>query len=35
MKLSANFSLSEFVRSDTADRMGIDNSLPAELMDNA
>jgi hypothetical protein len=35
MKLSTNFSLSEFVRSDTADRMGIDNDLPIELMTNA
>jgi hypothetical protein len=35
MKLSTNFSLSEFVASDTADRMGIDNDLPIELMTNA
>jgi hypothetical protein len=35
MKLSTNFTIAEFVRSDTADRMGIDNDLPIELMTNA
>jgi zinc D-Ala-D-Ala carboxypeptidase len=33
--LSPHFSLEEFTYSETALRMGVDNSLPAELMDNA
>lgn len=33
--LSPHFSLEEFTASDTALRMGVDNSLPAELMANA
>lgn len=35
MKLSTHFSLSEFVQSDTAERMGINNDLPIELTANA
>ncbi|EYC51693.1 peptidase M15A [Hylemonella gracilis str. Niagara R] len=35
MKLSPNFWLSEFTDSDTAERLGIDNTLPAELMAEA
>lgn len=35
MKLSNNFYLSEVIKSSTADRHGIDNSLPEELIDNA
>lgn len=35
MKLSAHFSLAEFTDSDTARRLGIDNSLPAELLGEA
>ena len=34
MKLADNFSLSEFEASDTAARLGIDNSIPANLMPN-
>lgn len=34
MKLTDNFSLSEFEASDTAARLGIDNSIPKELMQN-
>ena len=32
MQLSPHFSLAEFCRSDTADRLGIDNDLPATLL---
>ena len=32
MKLSAHFSLAEFIRSDTARQLGIDNNLPDELL---
>lgn len=35
MQLTAHFSLAEFVASQTADRLGIDNDLPAELLANA
>jgi zinc D-Ala-D-Ala carboxypeptidase len=35
MKLSAHFSLAEFTDSDTARRLGIDNSLPDELLGEA
>jgi hypothetical protein len=35
MKLSPNFTLAEFVESDTADRLCIDNDLPGELLGNA
>lgn len=34
MKLTDNFSLAEFEASDTAARLGIDNSVPTELMPN-
>lgn len=34
MKLTDNFTLEEFEASDTAARMGIDNSVPKELMQN-
>lgn len=34
MKLSENFSLSEFTRSDTADRLGIDNTPSGEVVAN-
>lgn len=32
MKLSTHFMLAEFTQSDTAQRLGIDNSLPPELL---
>lgn len=32
MNLSPHFTLAEFCRSDTADRLGIDNDLPASLL---
>ena len=32
MKLSANFSLTEFTKSQTADRLGIDNTPPEEMI---
>jgi zinc D-Ala-D-Ala carboxypeptidase len=32
MKLSEHFSVDEFTQSDTAKRLGIDNSLPPELL---
>ncbi len=35
MMLSTNFSLEEFTKSSTAVRLGIDNSLPSELLDTA
>jgi len=35
MKLSPHFTVAEFTASDTAARMGIDNSLPEDLVDNA
>lgn len=35
MKLSTHFMLAEFTESDTARRLGIDNSLPDELMAQA
>lgn len=35
MKLTPNFSVAEFIASNTADRLGIDNDLPAELYLNA
>lgn len=35
MNLSTHFTLDEFIQSDTAERMGINNSLPPELGDNA
>src|SRR5690606_34683464 len=35
MKLTENFTLREFERSATADRLGIDNKVPAELLPNA
>lgn len=35
MKLSEHFSLAEFTASQTATRLGIDNSLPQELYTNA
>ncbi len=34
MKLTEHFTLEEFTRSATAARLGIDNSVPPELMDN-
>ena len=34
MKLSKNFSLSEFERSQTAERFSIDNAVPKELIPN-
>lgn len=33
-RISSNFWLSEFLRSDTADRMGIDNTPTAEVIEN-
>lgn len=33
--MTPHFSLAEFTQSDTAARLGIDNSLPSELTDNA
>jgi zinc D-Ala-D-Ala carboxypeptidase len=33
--MTPNFTLREFVRSQTATRLGLDNQLPAELMPNA
>lgn len=35
MKLTENFTTSEVTRSDTARRLGIDNSLSIEMLDNA
>jgi zinc D-Ala-D-Ala carboxypeptidase len=35
MNLSPHFTLDEFVASDTAARLGIENSLPADLVDDA
>jgi hypothetical protein len=35
MKLTENFTLREFERSATADRLGIDNEVPADLLPNA
>lgn len=35
MKLTDNFTTSEVTRSDTARRLGIDNSLSIEMLDNA
>lgn len=35
MQLSKHFSVAEFIDSDTADRHGIDNDLPAALLPNA
>ena len=35
MKITENFSLSEISKSDTATRLGIDNSVPDSLMSNA
>ncbi len=35
MKLSPHFTLAEFIRSDTALRLGIDNSLPPQLTNTA
>jgi zinc D-Ala-D-Ala carboxypeptidase len=35
MKLSKNFSLAEFEKSQTATRRGLDNSMPKEHLDNA
>lgn len=35
MKLSEHFTLAEFTASDTADRRGIDNTLPPELLPTA
>lgn len=35
MRLSEHFTLSEFTASDTALRLGVDNSLPPELLENA
>ena len=35
MKLTENFTTHEVTRSDTAQRLGIDNSLSIELLDNA
>ncbi len=35
MKLSPEFTLEEFTRSDTALRLGIDNSLPPQLTSKA
>lgn len=34
MKLTEHFALEEFTRSTTADRLKIDNSVPADLMQN-
>jgi len=35
MKLSSNFHIEEFEASDTAARLGLDNSIPASLIPNA
>ncbi|MFN7883717.1 MAG: D-Ala-D-Ala carboxypeptidase family metallohydrolase [bacterium] len=35
MRLSPHFSLAEFTASQTSDRLGLDNDLPAELLANA
>ncbi len=35
MRLTEHFTLAEFVRSDTAKRLGIVNELPTELLDAA
>ena len=35
MKITNHFALNEITNSDTAKRLGIDNSLPEELMSNA
>ncbi len=35
MNLSAHFTLAEFIHSDTALRLGLDNDLPADLLPNA
>ena len=35
MKLSKNLTLAEYVKSNTADRRGIDNSVPDHLIDSA
>ncbi len=35
MNLSAHFTLAEFIHSDTALRLGLDNDLPAEPLPNA
>tara|TARA_R110000744_G_scaffold109566_4_gene207017 strand:- start:7070 stop:7294 length:225 start_codon:yes stop_codon:yes gene_type:complete len=35
MKLSKNFTLTEFEKSQTAIRQGLDNSMPEEHVDNA
>ena len=35
MHLSKHFTLDEFVASDTAQRLGIDNAIPSELLQNA
>jgi len=35
MNLSEHFSLAEFTRSDTARRLGLDNSMPDDLLGNA
>ena len=34
MQLSPNFSLSELVYSETAEKIGIDNTPPPEIVDN-
>ncbi len=34
MQLSVNFSLAQFTRSETAERRGIDNSPPPEIVEN-
>ncbi|MCO6525035.1 MAG: hypothetical protein J6562_08440, partial [Candidatus Schmidhempelia sp.] len=34
MKITENFTLEEFTRSDTANKFKIDNSVPADLMNN-
>ena len=34
MKITKNFNLEEFEKSDTAQRKGIDNSIPADLIPN-
>ena len=35
MKLSENFTMAEFIKSDTADRLGIDNTPQGEHLENA
>jgi len=35
MNLSAHFTLAEFTRSERAERLGLDNSIPKHLMPNA